>query len=169
MPYTSAFIQELLRFRTLVPLNVPHVTKQDTKIDGYLFPKKTIVRCDVISAEKQAEFILTWFYQQIRTNIWAVHNDPKLWKNPEIFNPERFLDEQGNFINSNQVIPFSLGPRHCLGEQLAKMEVFIFLVGMVQKFEFLPDPRSKTLPTINDGRLGAVFTPIPYQIIAKEY
>ena len=103
------------------------------------------------------------------SNLWAVHNDPNLWKNPEIFNPERFLDEQGNFINSNYVIPFSIGPRYCLGEQLARMEVFIFLVGMVQKFEFLPDPASKTLPTIDDGSLGTVFVPIPYQIVAKEY
>ena len=100
--------------------------------------------------------------------MWAVHNDPNLWKDPEIFNPERFLDQQGNFINSNRVIPFSVGPRHCLGEQLARMQVFIFLVGMVQRFEFLPDPASKTLPTIDDGSPGIGFIPIPYKIIAKE-
>ena len=103
------------------------------------------------------------------SNLWAVHNDPNLWRDPETFNPERFLDQQGNFINSNHVIPFSIGPRHCLGEQLAKMEVFIFLVGMVQKFEFLPDPTSKTLPTIDDASTGVVVVPIPYLIVAKEY
>ena len=67
------------------------------------------------------------------------------------------------------MIPFSVGPRHCLGEQLAKMEVFIFLVGLVQKFEFLPDPEAKQLPTIEDGTSGLVFTPIPYEFVAKEY
>ena len=103
------------------------------------------------------------------SNIWAVHNEPTLWKKPEIFNPERFLDKQGNFISSNYVIPFSVGPRHCLGEQVAKMEVFIFLVGLVQKFEFLPNPNAKTLPTIDDGSPGAAFIPLPYQIVAKEY
>ena len=49
MPYTNAFIQELFRFRTLVPLNVPHVTDQDTEINGYIFPKNTIVRYNTIS------------------------------------------------------------------------------------------------------------------------
>ena len=58
MPYTNAFIQELLRFRTLVPLNVPHVTNQDTKIDGYIFPKNTIVRYDML--KKVANYVLTW-------------------------------------------------------------------------------------------------------------
>ena len=57
MPYINAFIQELLRFRTLVPLNVPHVTNQDTKIDEYIFPKNTIVRYDVL--EKLADYVLT--------------------------------------------------------------------------------------------------------------
>ena len=60
MPYTNAFIQELLRFRTLVPLNVPHVANQDTKIDEYIFPKNTIVRYDIL--EKLADYVLTWFF-----------------------------------------------------------------------------------------------------------
>ena len=66
------------------------------------------------------------------------------------------------------MIPFSVGPRHCLGEQLARMEVFIFLVGMVQKFEFLPDPQADKLPTIDDGSLGLGFFPISYPVVAKE-
>ena len=82
--------------------------------------------------------------------------------------PERFLDEQGNFVTSSYVIPFSVGPRHCLGEQLARMEIYIFLVGMVQKFEFLPDPSKDTLPNIDDGSLSLGFAPIPYTVMAKE-
>ena len=67
---------------------------------------------------------------QVLPNLWAVHNDPDLWKEPEEFIPERHLDSNGNFVKSNYVIPFSLGPRHSLGEQLARMEVFIFLVSL---------------------------------------
>ena len=48
MPYTNAFIQEMLRFRTLVPLNVAHEANQDTEIDGYIFPKNTLVIYDNI-------------------------------------------------------------------------------------------------------------------------
>ena len=59
MPYTNAFIQELLRFRTLAPLILPHVTNQDTEIDEYIFPKNTIVRYDIF--EKLADYVLTRF------------------------------------------------------------------------------------------------------------
>ena len=103
---------------------------------------------------------------QVLSNIWAVHNDPTVWKDPDKFIPERFLDEEGKFFNSNNVIPFSIGPRHCLGEQLARMEVFIFLVGMVQKFEFLPDPDINELPSL-DGTLGLGYVPKPYKVVAK--
>ena len=78
------------------------------------------------------------------------------------------MDEQGNFVSSNYVIPFSVGPRHCLGEQLARMEVFIFLVGMVQKFEFFPDSNENELPTIDDGIIGIAYIPLPYKLVAKE-
>jgi len=105
---------------------------------------------------------------QIFSNIWAVHNDPKLWKDPEKFIPERFIDEQGNFFTSKYVIPFSVGPRHCVGEQLARMEVFMFLVGMLQKFDFLPDSNADQLPTIEDGSIGFGFAPLRYTLIAKE-
>ena len=111
---------------------------------------------------------MKFFYVQVFSNLWAVHNDPNLWKDPEKFLPERFLDEHGNFVSSNYVIPFGVGPRHCVGEQLARMEVFIFLVGMVQKFEFLPDPNASELPTIDDGSMGVGFSPIPFSLVARE-
>ena len=109
------------------------------------------------------------FNLQIFSNLWAVHNDAKLWKNPEKFRPERFLDEQGNFVSSNYVIPFSIGPRHCLGEQLARIKMFIIFVGMVQRFEFFPDPNAKALPNIEDGIHGLEFIPKPYTVVVNEF
>ena len=101
-------------------------------------------------------------------NFWAVHNDKTIWEKPEIFNPDRFLDEKGNFVRSPHVIPFSVGPRHCLGEHLGRMEVFIFLVSLVRRFELLPDPNASKLPEIEDGSNGFVFIPTPYKFVAKE-
>ena len=101
-------------------------------------------------------------------NFWAVHNDETLWKKPEIFNPDRFLDEKGNFVRSSQVIPFSVGPRYCLGELLARMETFIFLVSLVQRFEFLPDPNEDKLPDIDNGSNGALFVAKHFKLVAKE-
>ena len=65
------------------------------------------------------------------------------------------------------MIPFSIGPRACLGKQLALMEVYIFLVSMVQKFEFLPDPNDEELPKLDDGINGMAFIPYPFRVVAK--
>jgi len=78
------------------------------------------------------------------------------------------LDEKGNFVRSPHVIPFSVGPRHCLGEQIARMEFFIFLVSLIQRFEFLPDPNSDKLPDINTGSNGVIFVSMSYKLVAKE-
>ncbi|XP_076802018.1 cytochrome P450 2U1-like [Clavelina lepadiformis] len=146
MPYTCAFIHELMRYRTLAPLSVFHKTNEDTELNGYFIPKNTLVA----------------------PNIWAVHNDPEYWEEPETFKPERFINEKGEFVSSSHVIPFSVGPRFCLGEQLARMEIFLFLVSMVQKFEFLPDPEAKELPDIDDGVKGVGFIPHSFRLVAKQ-
>ncbi|XP_078485023.1 cytochrome P450 2D27-like [Ciona intestinalis] len=146
MPYTCAFMQELFRFRTLAPLGVPHKITNDVQIEGWSIPKGTWLLC----------------------NLWAVHNDPDLWDEPSKFKPERHLDEKGNFVQSKHVIPFSVGPRHCLGEQLARMEIFIFLVSMVQKFEFLPDPNEPQLSEVPQGIAGMMCVPHPVKQIVKE-
>ncbi|XP_077971010.1 cytochrome P450 2U1-like [Styela clava] len=128
MPYTCAFIQELMRHKTLTPLSVFHKNNEETNINGYTIPINTT----------------------IVPNIWAVHNDPKYFKNPREFRPERFLDRAGKFRRSNNVIPFSIGLRHCMGEQLARMEIFVFLTGIIQKLKVLPEP-AKPLPSFDDG------------------
>ncbi|CAK8674850.1 unnamed protein product [Clavelina lepadiformis] len=146
MPYTNAFIQELMRYRTLAPLSVPHKTTESSELNGYFIPKGTT----------------------ILPNLWAVHNDPDYWNEPDKFKPERFLDNDGQFVSSNHVIPFSVGPRHCLGEQLARTEIFIFLISLLQKFDILPDPDAKELPDINGGTGGLACVPNPYRVSAKE-
>ncbi|XP_078484974.1 cytochrome P450 2U1-like [Ciona intestinalis] len=146
MPYTSAFIQEVFRFRTLAPLGVPHKTTDTVNFANYIIPKGT----------------------KILPNLWAVHNDPTVWDNPRQFKPERHIDDKEKYVQSNHVIPFSVGPRHCLGEQLARMEIFIFLVSMIQKFEFLPDPNKTDLPGLDDGVNGVAFVPYPFKLVAKE-
>ncbi|XP_076807903.1 cytochrome P450 2U1-like [Clavelina lepadiformis] len=145
MPYTKAFIEETMRFATATPLGFQHKTNKDAEINRYFIPKGTMVT----------------------PNIWAVHNDPKYFEEPEKFKPERFIDEKGNFVKSEYVIPFSVGPRRCVGEHIARMEIFIFLVSMIQKFEILPDPESK-IPCLDDGFVGATFVSCPYKLIFQK-
>jgi len=146
MPYTRAFLQEIHRYRTVAPNAIPHCTSEDADLNGFTIPKGTTVL----------------------PNLWAVHNNPDVWPEPEKFKPERHLSSSGNFIPSNHIVPFGVGLRRCLGELLARIELFLFLVGLVQKFEFLPDPTSSTLPDIEQGVLGIVYVPHRYKLVARE-
>ena len=66
---------------------IPHSAADDTTMHGYTIPKDSL----------------------IFANIWAVHHDPDLWNDPEVFRPERFLDENGVVFQPDFYIPFSSG------------------------------------------------------------
>ncbi|ESO03136.1 hypothetical protein HELRODRAFT_80892, partial [Helobdella robusta] len=118
LPITEAFILELMRFKTLVPLALPHWTIKETVIDGLLIPKNVMVL----------------------PNIYSAHMSPTDWEEPEKFKIERFLNEdETQVIKRDAIIPFFLGgKRACLGEILAKQEIFLFAVTLLQKFKMLP-------------------------------
>ncbi|XP_078492986.1 cytochrome P450 2J2-like [Ciona intestinalis] len=144
LPYTKAVLQETYRIRTATPLGVPRRNTEDVTLMGYFIPKNT----------------------QIIPNLWWVHNDPMYWNEPDVFKPERHLDEEGNLIMSNRVMPFSIGARHCLGENLARTEIFLFLVSILQKFTVLPNPEDPNPPL--ECCPGIVNSPHKYPLIMKE-
>ncbi len=91
------------------------------------------------------------------------------FKNPEIFNPSRFIDENGKFVHDEHVIPFGLGKRYCLGQSLAEKEFFIFFTGLLQQFEVSSAPGT-TLPSYIDifPEEALVRSPPNYQVILKK-
>ncbi|XP_053416423.1 vitamin D 25-hydroxylase isoform X3 [Nycticebus coucang] len=142
MPYTEAVLHEVLRFCNIVPLGIFHATSEDAVVRGYSIPKGTTVI----------------------TNLYSVHFDEKYWKDPEVFYPERFLDSSGYFDKKEALVPFSLGRRHCLGEQLARMEMFLFFTALLQRFH-LHFPH-ELVPNLKP-RLGMTLQPQPYLICAE--
>ncbi|XP_010562228.1 PREDICTED: vitamin D 25-hydroxylase [Haliaeetus leucocephalus] len=142
MPYTEAVLHEVLRFCNIAPLGIFHATSKDTVVRGYSIPEGTTVI----------------------TNLYSVHFDEKYWSNPEVFCPERFLDSSGQFVKKDAFIPFSLGRRHCLGEQLARMEMFLFFTSLLQRFH-LCFPHG-VIPDLKP-RLGMTLQPEPYLICAE--
>ncbi|TRY65943.1 hypothetical protein DNTS_012347 [Danionella cerebrum] len=91
--------------------------------------------------------------------------DPTVWDNPDDFNPSRFLDEQGKLLRKDCFIPFGLGRRVCMGEQLAKMELFLMFTGLMQAFTFR-FPEGKTAPSMY-GRFGLTLAPCPFTVCVK--
>jgi len=118
MPYTDAVIHEVLRHSCVV-YTTPHATTEEVEFHGYTIPKGT----------------------SVFANTSHIMNDPKHWDKPEEFNPDRFLDGEGNFKKNDRCIPFLVGKRYCLGQQLAQHQLFLFLAGLLQAFTF-----STTLP-----------------------
>ncbi|XP_067850005.1 vitamin D 25-hydroxylase isoform X2 [Heptranchias perlo] len=139
MPYTEAVLQEVLRFCNIAPLGIFHATAKNTIVRGYSIPKGTTVI----------------------TNLYSVHFDEKYWSTPDIFCPERFLDNNGRFVKKEAFVPFSLGRRHCLGEQLARMELFLFFTMLLQRFHLHFPPG--TIPNLKP-KLGMTLQPHPYLI-----
>ena len=143
LPLINATIMETLRVGNVAPLALPHFTLKDTTLCGYRVPKDTIVFADTES----------------------VHLDPKCWENPSVFNPYRHIDENGKLItNQGNFYPFGAGRRVCAGEPLAKVEVFLFLSWMLQKFTFIAE-EDGCPPSLKGMYSGTQF-PVPYKIRA---
>ncbi|XP_078677201.1 cytochrome P450 2U1-like [Branchiostoma floridae x Branchiostoma belcheri] len=142
MPYTEATLTELSRLSTITPLSLAHTTSNDVAFRGYNILKGTIV----------------W------PNLWVVHHDPRLWPDPHKFDPARFLDAAGKFVKREEVIPFSIGRRVCLGEQLARMELFLFFTSLLQRFSFKL-PEGAAVPS-EEGVFGTTHSPLPFKLVA---
>nr|ADT62516.1 cytochrome P450 2E1 [Camelus dromedarius] len=131
MPYLDAVVHEIQRFIDLLPSNLLHEATQDTVFRGYVIPKGTLV---------------------IPT-LDSVLYDNQEFPEPEKFKPEHFLNEHGKFKYSDYFKPFSAGKRVCVGEGLARMELFLFLAAILQHFNLksLVDPKDIDLSPIATG------------------
>ena len=84
------------------------------------------------------------------------------WGDGEMFRPDRFLDGDGNVLKNKHFIPFSIGKRQCLGETLAKTELFLFFTGLVQQYTFLPEVEGVYPP--EESTFGVTLSPKPFKI-----
>jgi len=72
---------------------------------------------------------------------WIIHRHRKLWDNPDVFDPERFLADRKEARHRFQYIPFGGGPRTCVGARLATVEALTILAHWLAKWRFAPVPR----------------------------
>ncbi|XP_055551502.1 cytochrome P450 306a1 [Wyeomyia smithii] len=142
LPYLKACVAEIQRLRTVVPLGIPHGANSNTTIAGYKIPKNTM----------------------IIPLLWAIHMNPGLWSDPEHFNPEHFLNDSGHYSAPNYFMPFQTGKRMCLGDELARMILYLYTAHIFWCFELevlYNDPPDLT------GICGITLAPSEYKIIFK--
>uniref|UniRef100_H0V296 Cytochrome P450 2E1 n=1 Tax=Cavia porcellus TaxID=10141 RepID=H0V296_CAVPO len=146
MPYMDAVVHEIQRFINLVPSNLPHEATQDTMLQGYLIPKGTV----------------------IIPTLDSLLYDSQEFPDPEQFKPEHFLNENGKFKYSDYFKAFSAGKRVCVGEGLARMELFLLLTAILQHFNLksLVEPKDIDLKPIAIG-FGCIPPPFKLCVIPR--
>ncbi|XP_047705713.1 cytochrome P450 4F3 isoform X1 [Prionailurus viverrinus] len=124
LPFLTMCIKESLRLHPPVTV-VSRCCTQDVVLpDGRVIPKGVI--CLV--------------------SIFGIHHNPSVWPDPEVYNPFRFDPENIKERSSLAFIPFSAGPRNCIGQTFALTEIKVVLALTLLRFRVLPDkeePRRK--------------------------
>ncbi|XP_044586495.1 cytochrome P450 306a1 isoform X2 [Cotesia glomerata] len=136
----QAAICEVQRLRSVVPVGIPHGAIKDTKIGDYDIPQGAMI----IPLQ------------------WAVHMNPIYWDNPEEFIPERFISPDGSLSKPPAFIPFQTGKRMCVGDELARMVMFIFVGKIVREFK-ISISNNETVDL--DGHCGITLVPKEHKLI----
>ncbi|KAF7348403.1 O-methylsterigmatocystin oxidoreductase [Mycena sanguinolenta] len=113
MPYCEAVVREVLRWKTIIPLALPHATSEDNIYEGYFIPKGTTVL----------------------PNVWAMVHDESRYPDPDKFNPERFLNADGQLNADDHILAFGFGRRICIGRHAADATVWATIVSILSTFD----------------------------------
>jgi len=111
LPYTTAIIKEVLRWKTVGPIGIPHYSSMEDSYKGYRIPAGSVVI----------------------GNAWAIFYDEKVYPEPERFNPDRFMKD-GKLdpdVFDPRLVAFGFGRRACPGRFLAWASLWLTAASML--------------------------------------
>jgi cytochrome P450 len=143
--YLDCFIQEVLRLHSPAPALVTRAAEKDVQYKDMIIPKGARVGL---------------FFQEIHTN-------PEFWDDPLKFDPDRFRPENRKGRNHFLHMPFSAGPRQCIGTQFSLIEQKLFITRLLQKYRIVDPVSVKPWPM--DKFLGfGVENNVPIRFVKRE-
>ncbi|XP_040570644.1 cytochrome P450 2J6 [Lepeophtheirus salmonis] len=142
LPYTHATLMEVQRLASVGPMSLPRYTTKDIDVNGYSIPEGT----------------------EIYSNFMAFHRDPDFFPEPLEFKPERFLTEDGSRVKKDEhFLPFGLGRRICMGESLARHQLIIFFIMILQNLN-ISVPIGQEKPDPESCFMGITRIPTPFHV-----
>ena len=102
-------------------------------------------------------------------NIWTIHHDDRYFDEPLTFKPQRFLDDDGDLLpptKDRHFFAFSAGPRECIGQVLARSELFLFISNLLYNFKLESSPLNDELQI--NGRTKVTHAPNPFKVVLKK-
>jgi len=146
LPYLSAIIKEVIRWRPNVPLGVPHRVDEDMSYNGYFIEAQSVV-----------------IY-----NLWAMLHDETEYPDPESFNPERYLKD-GKAHNNGRINPldiiFGFGRRVCPGSHIGLSNVHLAAASILTLFNINQalDENGRPIPLSCPVKpTGTIIAPPPF-------
>ena len=146
--YTRAILYEVWRWNTIwVFEGMQRATTDDVWFRGYFLEKGTIY----------------W------PNMYSIHHDPKIFAQPELFKPERFLKPDGILDETliMKVQSFGMGTRRCIGESFSMQLLVLMLATVLQRFSVFPDPYQRGDPLREVTEVGFDYSPAPHKVMFK--
>ncbi|KAK9072439.1 hypothetical protein SSX86_008873 [Deinandra increscens subsp. villosa] len=124
LTYFNACIKETLRLHPVVPVLIPRRAVEACEVMNYTIPKNA----------------------QVWVNVWAISHDPKVWEDPNTFNPERFLGSNIDFTGHDyEFIPFGGGRRMCPGLPSGVKSLQTILASLILEYDWtLPNDEDPT-------------------------
>ncbi|XP_051159845.1 cytochrome P450 4C1-like [Leptopilina boulardi] len=141
--YLEQCIKETLRLYPSVPLISRHL-HTDLQLENYLIP-----------AGCSADL-----------HIYDLHRNPNFWPDPEKFDPDRFSPDRSQKRHPYSFVPFSAGPRNCIGQKFAMMELKTYMAHILHKFILEPVDYSKDI-IINSDLVIRPAVPIRVKFTAR--
>ncbi|ETW76399.1 cytochrome P450 monooxygenase 15 [Heterobasidion irregulare TC 32-1] len=135
MPYIDAICRELLRWKMVTPLALPHATTEDDIYEGYFIPKVT--------------YRIPCSFTLVRHHSRSILHDPAVYPDPDTFRPERFLAPDGSLVEDpNLISAFGFGRRICPGRFFADASIWTVVSSVLSSFTVrkATDARGNEIP-----------------------